>query len=136
MDACLIIRKEAEACGCIDADLVRWGTPAYGRLWAMGATDSKPRCLACQGRPEVPQAFVEISARDKPTIGMPIPVCAHCCRKPVADLQNVTMALLDQLAPGAPVRFISTPKDPHFSIHKCLENRGWLVSRASPRLAR
>ena len=102
-----IIEREAKACGSVTAELVNWGTPDYGRIYAM-LMECRTRCLACPVRMDkfVASAFVEFYATKNMSMSLPVPICSNCYEKNLDELKVVARSVIGELLPNIPVRFV------------------------------
>ena len=63
-----------------------------------------PRCLACEAHPDVPTAFVVISATENATLTLPMPVCRSWCKHPT-QLQEAVRKVVHSLMGDVEIKF-------------------------------
>jgi hypothetical protein len=99
-----ILESEARACGVIYVEFVAAWTEEFARFDAL-TMPQHPRCMACECRPDMPAAFVNVFAGKDATVSMPMPVCEGCVHQ-TKRLQRMTRKILAPLLPGVPVDFV------------------------------
>jgi hypothetical protein len=106
------ICEEARRDGLLDAMLVPYGTEYFGELYAKGAVDNNPRCLACDDRPNQFAALIAFEATTNPTATLPVPICHSCwLRYSDNELQDLARQLIVAIGWGdTPIRFCTVPR--------------------------